>query len=762
MNKKIIVIISSGILLFSLTMLFLNFSVFFQSESVKFEIHEEDWEKDMDYQKAHVVFSSSCKSIRDIIIEADRELDTDELTIDTRYENGAVKELPFKIQKEESQRYILEIKSKRGMETKKTTHIIISMPKSLSVNKIEGSVQLYTNGILIYLLLVFLLISAYLVSFNRFIITISPKCIPLIICIAAAIGVCSIEVLGNSKFNQMDFLCVIKNLICTIIVYSVLCLILLSSKLGLIFGTILFLIIGIVNYYLLEFRGLPFQLSDLFSAKTAVNVIGNYQFVLSYSLIIVVSINMIWLLLLINIDIPLFNHVLLSRFKRLLTGIGMACFFWSVVFLSPFSKLILPSVSYWNSNETFQKYGFVLSFLGYAKDIGIKKPAEYNKKDVINNSKMYIEKADKLNTKYETFALNKPDIIVIMNEALSDYRHISDPVLSENVFSFWDSLNDNTKKGWLNVPTYAGGTANTEYEVLTGDSMGYFNGVGVPYVMYTERIHNGLPFLLKQLGYKTVAMHPNAPSNYARNYIYPNLGFDVFYSANDLFEDSERMRNMVSDKGNYCTMLNWIEKEGEDSPPLFIFNVTMQNHSKYKKCSIPISVYSKKTANEETNEYFTLIKESDNAFSDLIDSLKRRKRKTIVVAFGDHFPELDDEDLLAGENSWIRNNGKYQTPLLIWANYDMEECDDLIMSSNYLGAYLFDMLGFPKTGFQTFLLELKDKYPIITSGGYIDNDGNIGTFSDSGMPSEIINYFGFQYNHLQGNSLQAFYEGYRE
>ena len=131
------------------------------------------------------------------------------------------------------------------------------------------------------------------------------------------------------------------------------------------------------------------------------------------------------------------------------------------------------------------------------------------------------------------------------------------------------------------MQVFGGGTSNTEYEVLTGHSMALLPYVISAYQAYCHPEEYGMVSTLKAQGYTAVAMHPNISGNWNRKNVYQYMGFDEFISSGG-FQEAERLRNYVSDLGDYQRLIERYE-EKEPGEKLFVFNVTMQNHGGYEE-----------------------------------------------------------------------------------------------------------------------------------------------------------------------------------
>ncbi len=750
-----------GLLACVLVLTTIHFHLLFGSEQISFDSDETGWEMDVDVKKCCIDIQSRFPLTKEIRVYADGMIDPDSIFLETICFNGGTEKTRIRKTVQDENEIRILLNEKRVLDSQGISHFNICIPKNSQVSRITGAVIVQAREFLPFFVIVFLIVTVVFFCFcgkNNDKKRMSFRLI--LMSFSAIICFLTIELTGNEQLAQMEFSYVLKNTGLYFLFIVVGSLLFQSAVTGIISVEILSLSLAVINHFVIRFRGNPLQAADIFSLKTALQVSDQYQFTITRPLFYVICYNLLWMALILSA-----NKVRIIRGRRkslLCMGAGIltgGLFILGFVSSgSPVARFLADEVSYWNQTETYRQKGFAVSLFGYAGRMGISRPEGYSSAAVQEAAAPYILKASVQSLNNVLSDDDSPDIIMIMNEAMADYRHVTDLEASENVFSFWDYLDENTVKGWLQVPVYAGGTANTEYEILTGNSMGFFRGLGVPYVMYPEKIHYGLPRILAGYGYQAIAMHPNVPENYKRDIVYPELGFEEFFSTDDLFSDSSRIRGLVSDEGNYQTMISWIEHR-QDSRPLFIFNITMQNHSDYQTRSIPITAFSKRSNEEEVNEYLTLIKESDKALEKLVHYLKNRDKKTLLIVSGDHFPALNDHDLFdQDQHDEETDIKKYQTPFLIWANYDIPERTDILIGANYLNCLLMDLLGLPKTGYQMFLDELAEEYPVIVSGDYLTWEGDSYTYSSEEKNGKLLQYDWFQYNQFTGDVLQSFFE----
>jgi hypothetical protein len=338
-----------------------------------------------------------------------------------------------------------------------------------------------------------------------------------------------------------------------------------------------------------------------------------------------------------------------------------------------------------------------------------------------------------------------PHVILIMNESFSDLRVLGDLELNQDNLTFFNSLEDNTVRGYVNASVLGGGTANSEFEVFTGCSMAFFPANYYPYQQGIKKPLNSMVSWMEQYGYTTYSMHPEPASNWNRENVYKHYGFDESLWKKN-FEGAEEIHSGVSDAETYKKVIELYENR-EPEEKMFIFDLTMQNHAYYWGNEGPYEVQETRLQKSQIDEYLSLIKISDEAFEDLIGYFEKQDEKVIICMFGDHQPYLSrtivgDEDQLSAEQKL----NMYKTPFVIWANYDIDEADDYDISMNYLGGLLLRTAGLPLSPYFTFLEKQREEYPIVTLNGYVDSEGNVSSWS--GEDNELLDYRMLQYNYL--------------
>ena len=254
----------------------------------------------------------------------------------------------------------------------------------------------------------------------------------------------------------------------------------------------------------------------------------------------------------------------------------------------------------------------------------------------------------------------------------------------------------------------------------------------MPFHLYVADGTPNLGAQMKALGYDTVFLHPYLASGWNRRAVYADFGFDTVLFQDDL-TDTSLIREYISDQSDYESLIRLYE-EKEKGQPLFLFNVTMQNHSGYDKPWDGLERTAELTGVlagrfPTVDQYLSLIKQSDNAFRYLINYFSQVEEPTMILLFGDHQPQVATSfytKMLGGsEDTWDAATAQKRqaVPFVIWANYDIPEAEGVELSLNYLSALLAETANLPQTGYQQFLNELRQTVPVVNAVGFRDTDG---------------------------------------
>ncbi len=516
----------------------------------------------------------------------------------------------------------------------------------------------------------------------------------------------------------------------------------------------LFVVLAMVNYYVMEFRGEPFLLLDIVGMGTAAEVVGEYSFTIKLML----GIPLIYALVFGEFALKFQKLELGKRSKRnTVTRFGvLAVLVVALGFsLNPILEKV-GQVKLWQINRIYKEQGYASSLfkeiayfnVGQPEGYSVGKTVELAQK--IEDRNAVVKEADETTT--------PTNIIMIMNESLTDFESVGDVKSNVEILPFIRSLNKNVKHGQIHVPTFGANTARSEYEALTGNSMSFLPSGSVPYQLYVRDPEYGMADILKSQGYYTIAMHPNKAHNWNRSSVYPSMGFDEFISLENWGDEHrELLRNYVSDKAAFEKIISLYEEKDKDEK-LFTFCVTMQNHGGYTEEDRagfePVVKLSYKNDYPLAETYLSLARESDSAFKELLEYFQNVEEPTMIVMFGDHWPKIEEgfmAKLLGGNRQslgLVESQQTYTTPYVIWTNYPSETVEE-DFSANYLGSYMLQLAGLEMPGYNQFLMDLKEKLPIIGVGAVCDKDGN--WYADDELPEEYSNLLE-DYNILEYNN----------
>lgn len=520
--------------------------------------------------------------------------------------------------------------------------------------------------------------------------------------------------------------------------------------------TLFFGIYGLANYFVLNFRSVPIQPWDLLSIGTAASVAGNYDYTLDRQALLVVLGFILLLILEYFCRFTLKKGTWKLRLPMAATLVVMLGAF-GLMFHSDeiveqklrlYNKLFTPTtISY--------KNGTALAFVMELRYMSVDKPAGYDA-DAAAQELAALEEESMSEPAMAAASDGEelPNIIVIMDEAFSDPAILGDFTVNQDYMPFVHSLlegTENTVSGWLNVSVLGGNTANTEFEYLTGNTMAFLPQGSIPYQQYINESAPSLASHLASLGYQTVAMHPYNASGWDRDTVYPAMGFSEMYFLPD-FENPHKVRNYVSDQSDFEKIIEIYENKGDS--PLFLFNVTMQNHSSYTESFDNFDPQIEVEGGSQTlNNYLSLLSLSDEALSELIAYFEGQEEDTVIVFFGDHQttnsviePILKQNGKSSSTLTEEEQADRYKVPFFIWANFDIEEETGVETSANYLGAKTLEAAGVPMDGYFTYLSGLSETVPVISANHVTLADG---TFTNADDQAELLSdYKGYQYYRL--------------
>ena len=344
-----------------------------------------------------------------------------------------------------------------------------------------------------------------------------------------------------------------------------------------------------------------------------------------------------------------------------------------------------------NIAQGYADYGFVYGFSTSVVGRGMSKPDDYTK-ETIDTIEAQVDASKEKTT---VTAENEPNIICILLESFIDPYEVNFLQMSEDPIPTFHSLEQNFSTGYLTVPVVGAGTANTEFEVLTGMNIQYFGTGEYPYKTVLKSADcpsvESIASDLSSIGYGTHVVHNNTATFYSRNNAFSKMGFDTFTSK-ELMNITE-----YTPSGSWPTdkvLVNETVKamDATEGQSDFVYTITVGSHGDYptekiiENPEIQVTGAATEESNNQWEYYVNMIHNTDNFIAELIDAVNRRGEDTIIVMFGDHLPTmgLEDSDMKSGDI--------FKTKYATWNNFGLPK-EDADLTAYQLLAHITDQVG---------------------------------------------------------------------
>lgn len=418
----------------------------------------------------------------------------------------------------------------------------------------------------------------------------------------------------------------------------------------------------------------------------------------------------------------------LPRLKRSTRILLFLLSSFAAFYLSNFSqegnvvKIAYDQTAYWipySQQMNYYNNGFVAGFLYNLPSEPMAEPDGYGSEGLTQLMEKYQEKAQKINESRQNKKL-EANIIFVMNESFADPFDLKETSKKWDPIPFARKLAAESWSGRMLSQGYGGGTANIEFEALTGFSMEPFSAnITTPFTQFLPKdpLIPSVVSRLKEEGYATTAIHPYNTSMYKRRENYGNLGFDTFYYDEIMTNTDTKENNpYISDKAAYQEVLQSMNKTEEYD---FVHLVTMQNHTPYSaKYEAFPSAQKTGYYNERINQYFQDLVYSDQALEFLYEELEQIEEPSVVVFWGDHWPSVFGEEAL-------ESNGKetlHHTPVIMFNNVSKANKDFHTISPIYFFIEVLEMLDQSVAPFDALLMELQEYIPSLEKGMYFSDE----------------------------------------
>ncbi len=531
------------------------------------------------------------------------------------------------------------------------------------------------------------------------------------------------------------------NMLCCLVVYLLVQIFTNNSALTCVISHAGILLLGFINYFVYMFRGNEFSFSDLRSIGTGLSVAGTYQLRLEKRGVYVLLAAALFFALVLKCHVR-FEHRLHMRIMAfmgsVLAGIVVA------------ANIYDRSTETWEQKGTYRN-GYIVNYVLGIRDSFVSAPEGYSEEEIAGLEQKY--KSTDGGTKEE----KDPTVIVIMNESFADLGVLGELTTNMPLTPFYDSLYENTTKGYALSSVFGAKTPNSEWEYMTGNTMAFLPAGSVVYQQYISQTPTSIVSGLKDRGYTCVAMHPYYATGWSRNQVYPDIGYDEMHFIED-FDQKKILREYITDRELYDKVIERFENR-KVNEKLFLMGITMQNHGGYTETyeNFPERYYKIGRSYTDANQYFSLIHESDEALEHLVSYFSGVDEPVEIVFFGDHQPSLNS-------NFYPILNGKglsgltedeleklYMVPFFIWTNYDTPEETVEITSLNYLSTLTLERAGITPFAYNRFLSDMMKVVPAINARGYYSKTKGryLHIEEAEGKEAEWIR----RYKYLQYNSM---------
>lgn len=428
----------------------------------------------------------------------------------------------------------------------------------------------------------------------------------------------------------------------------------------------IWVILGIANGYILLKRVTPFNAQDLKIAVDGIALINNYC---NGFEVVVIAVGAVALLI-----------WLISMWRRggqyagkihhiaALIGIIVCGVLYTFVTNIAIDKRVV-STYFGNIAFAYEDYGLPYCFSASLFNTGISEPNGYTKKAMAK-----IDKDGELNQTATSRSSDElPNIIVVQLESYFDVANAEFFTTSEDACPNLHNLYQNYSNGYFKVPSVGAGTANTEFEVLTGMNLRYFGPGEYPYKTYSKKHPTeSAATALASLGYGTHALHDNTGNFYSRANVFNNMGFDTFTSKEFMNVLQTTENGWAKDEILTHHIMEAMDTTKQED---FVFTVSVQGHGNYPETQvienpkIKVEGIEDEALKNKWEYYVNQVYEMDQFVGDLIKAVEERNEPSVVVFYGDHLPTMG----LKAED--LKSRYLYNTNYVIWDNIGLQKDD---------------------------------------------------------------------------------------
>ena len=453
--------------------------------------------------------------------------------------------------------------------------------------------------------------------------------------------------------------------------------------------SILWLALGITNGILLGFRITPFTVTDFSFLDMGISILPNYLSTAQMILAGVATGLIVIALILIFIFMPKHKKKI-NYIKSILGLVILAVSMVGITNVALDRNWV--SIYFGNLNYAYRDYGFPYCFVNTWLNTGISAPKGYSSEEILGilSPGELPSNVDSTTTAGIESNAKTPNIIMLQLESFFDPTLVKGLTFSEDPIPNFRRLQEKYSSGYLTVPSVGAGTANTEFEVLSGMSVRFFGPGEYPYQSILKKTTcETVNYDLKRLGYSTHAIHNHRGAFYGRNTVFPNLGFDTFTSLEYMNNVIKTPKNWAKDGVLTGEILSSLESTKNQD---FVYTISVQGYGEYPTTKILENPAVTVSGIKEQSEayifeyYLQQVHEMDIFIGELINALENFDEDTVLVMYGDHLPNINISE------EELENNNIFQTEYVIWSNFNMKK-NDVDLNSYQLSSEVLKRLG---------------------------------------------------------------------
>ena len=444
--------------------------------------------------------------------------------------------------------------------------------------------------------------------------------------------------------------------------------------------TIFWMGLGIINGVLLSTRVTPFTGPDLHLITDAFEIADRYLSPFFFVIVVILFILAVLGLILLFFKGPKYQGKMSYKLNVPLVLAGVLAFAGTTKLA--LEKRVLSNY-FGNIAFAYEDYGYPYCLATTVFNTGIGMPRDYSEKTIEN----IVKSEESLPETGE----KRPNILFLQLETFYDPTQVEFLEFSEDPIPNFRKMMDEYSSGYYKVPSVGAGTANTEFESITGMSMRYFGPGEYPYKgILKETTCESAAYVLKDLGYRTHAIHNNEANFYGRRKVFSNLGFDTFTSEEYMAEqDDTTPTDWMRDRNLIKYIMQALD---ETDDPDYIYTISVQGHGDYpeepmiENPKIKVSGASSQAENYKWEYFANQMYEMDQFVKNLTDVLSEYEEDVVLVMYGDHLPTMGLK-VTDVENKYL-----FQTQYVIWDNMGLEK-KDKNLAAYQMTAEVMDRVG---------------------------------------------------------------------